>query len=166
MKSLVPILPDMWCDSNLNSASILCFNETWLNPSQPSPVLLNGWINIRYKRIICANREGVVNCVHSHMNTCGVQRFATHGIEAVSAIVQPPNMNHGIQLALVYRSPNESHMSLFAILTRLLPSISPCNYSFAWKCIHLNLLGLWRHTINDCKWHQSDRGKTFTLCTV
>ena len=34
MRSLVTKLPDISCDNSLRSASILCFCETWLNPSQ------------------------------------------------------------------------------------------------------------------------------------
>ena len=44
-------------------------------------------------------------CVSSHMNPFNIQRFATNGIEAVSAMIQLPNVRN-MQIAAVYRSPS------------------------------------------------------------
>ena len=61
------------------------------------------------------------------MNPCNAQIFATNGIEAVSVTLQLPNVNHSIQIALVYRSPNVSQTSLIAVLTKLLKHVTLCN---------------------------------------
>ena len=37
VRSIVAKLLDIHADKNLRSASTLCFCETWLNPSQPTP---------------------------------------------------------------------------------------------------------------------------------
>ena len=42
VRSILAKLPDITTDHSLKSASILCFCETWLNASHPSPVLLHG----------------------------------------------------------------------------------------------------------------------------
>ena len=46
VRSLVAKLSDMRADNSHRSASMLCFCETWLNASQPSPVLLDYQIDI------------------------------------------------------------------------------------------------------------------------
>ena len=51
VRSLVAKLPDMRIDNSLRSVSILCFCETWLNASQPSPVLLDDQVDIRCDRV-------------------------------------------------------------------------------------------------------------------
>ena len=91
VRSILAKLPDVRTDKNLWCASILCFCETWLNASQPSPVLLDDQIDIRCDRMSCANKGGVLICVASPMDPFSVQIFATTGIEAVSATVQLPN---------------------------------------------------------------------------
>ena len=60
VRSIVSKLPD-------NSLSILCFCETWLNASQPSPTLLHDQVDIRCDRITCENKGGVIICVPSEM---------------------------------------------------------------------------------------------------
>jgi len=77
-------LADVTSDKNLMAASIWCFCETWLNASQPSPVMKDGMIDIRCDRITCENKGGVVMYVPSQMCPSNSQRFATNGIEAVS----------------------------------------------------------------------------------
>ena len=129
VRSLVSKLQDIMCDNSLKSASILCFCETWLNATQSSPVLLNNQIDIRCNRITGENKGGVLICVPNHMNPCNAQRYATNGIEAVSVTLQLPNVNHSIQIALVYRSPNVSQTSLTVVRTRLLQHVTPCNTS-------------------------------------
>ena len=50
VRSILAQLPDIRADHSLRSVSILCFCETWLNASQPSPVLLHNQIDIRCDR--------------------------------------------------------------------------------------------------------------------
>ena len=64
-------------------------------------------------------------CVPSQMNPSNVQRFATSGIEAVSATIQLPN-THSMQIAVVYRSPCVSQGTSVTVLTRLLRHVSMC----------------------------------------
>ena len=126
MRSILAKLPDIIADHNLRCASILCFCETWLNASQPSPVLLDDQIDIRCDSVTCENKGGVLLCVPSQMNPSNVERFATNGIEAVSATIQLPNAS-SIQIAVVYRSPSVPRATMITVLTRLLRHVTLCN---------------------------------------
>ena len=55
------------------------------------PVLLDDQIDIRCDRVTCENKGGGFICVPSQMNPSNTLRFATNGIEAVSATIQLPN---------------------------------------------------------------------------
>ena len=129
VRSILAKLPDITTDKNLTSTTILCFCETWLNASQPSPVLLEDQIDIRCDRLTCEKKGGVLMCVPSHFHPSNVHRFAGNGIEAVSACIQIPYTSI-MQIAVVYRSPNVPLAVLITILTRLLTHLSqstiPC----------------------------------------
>jgi endonuclease/exonuclease/phosphatase family metal-dependent hydrolase len=125
VRSIVAKLPDVRVDNNLSCANILCFCETWLNASQPTPVLLGDQVDIRCDRMTNENRGGVLICVPSHMSPTNVHRFATTGIEAVSATIQLPNSDN-LQIAVVYRSPSVSQATLTTLLTRLLTHMTLC----------------------------------------
>ena len=122
VRSIVAKLPDIYADKNLRSASILCFCETWLNASQPTPVLLHDQIDIRCDRMTCENKGGVLMCVPSQLNPTNVHRFATSGIEAISATIQLPN-GENWQIAVVYSVPQAT---LITMLTRLLTHMALC----------------------------------------
>ena len=126
VQSILAKLPDITADNHLRSASVLCFSETWLNASQPSPVLLDDQIDVRCDRITCENRGGVLISVPSRRNPSNTQRFATNGIEAVSTTMELPNASC-IQIAVVYRSPNVPKTMLITFLSRLLTHVSLCN---------------------------------------
>ena len=100
VRSLVAKLPDVISDNRLMSAGILCFCETWLNPSQLSLVLKNDMVDIRCDRLTCENKGGVIMYVPSQMHPTNLHRFATNGIEAVPATLELPNGSH-IQVALL-----------------------------------------------------------------
>ena len=125
VRSIVAKLPDIRADINLKSANILCFCETWLNASQPSPMLLDDQIDIRCDRMTNENRGGVLICVPGLMSPTNMHRFATTGIEAVSATIQLTNSDN-LQIALVYRSPSVSQATLTTFLTRLLTHMTLC----------------------------------------
>ena len=125
VRSILAKLPDVRADKNLSCADILCFCETWLNASQPTPVLLDDQVDIRCDRMTNENRGGVLICVPSHMSPTNVHRFATSGIEAVSATIQLPNSDN-LQIAVVYRSPSVPQATLTTLLTRLLRHIALC----------------------------------------
>ena len=139
--SIVAKLPDIRADNYLRCASVLCFCETWLNASQPSPVLLDDQTDIRCDRLTCENKGGVLMCVPSHMDPSNVQRFVGNGIEAVSATVQIPSAG-SIQIAVVYRSPSVPQQVFTALLTRLLRHVSmssePCVILGDFNCDLLN----------------------------
>ena len=126
VRSILAKLPDIRADNNLRCASILCFCETWLNASQPSPALLDDQVDIRCDRVTCEKKGGVLLSVPSQMNPSNVQRFATSAIEAVSATIQLPNVGT-MQIAVVYRSPSLSRATLITMLTRLLRHVTLCN---------------------------------------
>jgi endonuclease/exonuclease/phosphatase family metal-dependent hydrolase len=125
VRSIVAKLPDVRVDNNLSCANILCFCETWLNASQPTSVLLDDQVDIRCDRMTNENRGGVLICVPSHMSPTNVQRFATTGIEAVSATIQLPNSDN-FQIAVVYRSPSVLQAMLITLLTRLWTHVTLC----------------------------------------
>ena len=126
MRSILAKLPHIRADNSLRSASVLCFCETWLNASQPHPVLLDDKFDIRCDRLTCDNKGGVLLCVPRQMNPSNEHRFATNGIEAVSATLQVPNRD-SMQIAVVYRSPSVPQAVLIPILSRLLTHLSLCN---------------------------------------
>ena len=126
VRSILAKLPDIRADKSLRSAGILCFCETWLNASQPSPVLLDDQIDIRCDRVTCDNKGGVLICVPSQMNPSNIQRFATNDIEAVSATIHVPNAGN-MQIAVVYRSPSVPQAVLITVLSRLLRHMTLCN---------------------------------------
>ena len=97
VRSILAKLPDITTDKNLTSTTILCFCETWLNASQPSPVLLEDQIDIRCDRLTCEKKGGVLMCVPSHFYPSNVHTFAGNGIEAVSACIQIPHRRKSYQ---------------------------------------------------------------------
>ena len=126
VRSIYAKLP---ADTNLSTADILCFCETWLNALQPTPLLLNDQADIRCDRISNENRGGVLICVPSYTSPTSMHRFATTGIEAVSATIQLTGAD-SLQIAVVYRSPSVAQATLITLLTRMLTHLTistlPC----------------------------------------
>ena len=77
VRSILGKLPDIIADTSLSSATIECFCETWLNASQPSPVLLDNQIDIRCDRITCDNKGGIMICVPSEMKPSNTQKVCS-----------------------------------------------------------------------------------------
>lgn len=123
IRSIIPKTPDIEADSNLASARLQCFCETWLDASQSSPVLLPHQIDIRCDRMTCENRGGVMIYVPNEMNAFNTQRFVSNGIEAVSTTLQLSNIGN-MQIAVVYRSPSILQTTLISLLSRLLTHVS------------------------------------------
>lgn len=59
VRSIATTLPDIAGDNGLKYASILCFCETWLTPSQPSSVVQDNQIAIRCDRV-SGDKKGVL----------------------------------------------------------------------------------------------------------
>lgn len=126
VRSLVAKFADVKADNSLISATIQCFCETWLNASQPTPVLKDHRIDIRCDRITCEKKGGVLMYVASQLHPPNIHRFATNGIEAVSVTLHLPKGSH-IQLALLYRSPSVCFTALTTMLQTLLTHLSVSN---------------------------------------
>ena len=128
VRSILAKLPDISSDKSLRSADFLCFCETWLNASQPTPQLLNDQADIRYDRMTNESRGGKLICVPSYTNPTSVHRFTAAGIEAASATIDLGA--DSLQIAVVYRSPSVAQATLITLLTRLLTHLTisglPC----------------------------------------
>ena len=61
--SITSKLTDLQSEEMLEYASVLCFCETWLKPSDPSPVLLDNHIVLRSDRQHHNNKGGVLMSV-------------------------------------------------------------------------------------------------------
>ena len=129
VRSIYAKLPDITADTKLRTADILCFCETWLNASQPTPLLLDNQAEIRCDRMSNENKGGVLMCVPSYTSPTCVHRFAATGIEAVSATIHLTGTD-SLQIAVVYRSPSVAQATLITLLTRLLTHLTisalPC----------------------------------------
>ena len=127
-RSIVAKLPDVVADVSLGSATIQCFCETWLNACQPSPVLLDDQIDIRYDRITCNDKGGVLIYVPCQMKPFNGHRFALDGIEVVTVVPGLPNVNHNMQIAVLYRSPNVSRTTFYHCGIQIFENLNMCNY--------------------------------------
>ena len=67
VRSIAAKLPDIANDDSLKCGTIICFCETWLTPSDPSPILQNGQIAIRCDRASGDNKGGVMISVPDDM---------------------------------------------------------------------------------------------------
>ena len=59
-RSILGKLPDLETDCNITNASIMCFCETWLTPTQASPQLREGQTVLRCDRTIENNHGGIL----------------------------------------------------------------------------------------------------------
>ena len=129
VRSIVPKLPDIACDTCLKCASILCFCETWLTKSQTFPPLTHTPICIRCDRPSGDNKGGVIICVSRDIQPTESHSFTCSGIEALCTTLVLPSGSL-IQVGVLYRSPTTSLANLNAILSKLLnqvsQSITPC----------------------------------------
>ena len=123
VRSIVAKLPDIAEDNSLRSASILCFCETWLTASQPSPVLQGNSIAIRCDRASGDNKGGVMISVPQDMQPSGTCTFTSNGIEAVCTTLLLPNASQ-IQIVLLYRSPSVPMEALISLLSRVLNHVT------------------------------------------
>ena len=126
VRSIAAKLPDIASDDGLKYASIMCFCETWLTSSEPSPVVQ---IAIRCDRASGDNKGGVMISFPEDMQPTHTHRYVSNGIEAVSTTLLLLN-NMPIQIALLYRSPSVPLQALTTLLSRVLNHVSlsslPC----------------------------------------
>ena len=102
----------------LKAANILCFCETWLTASQPSPSILDTQTVLRCDRQTSNNKGGTI-CVPSYMQPHNTSSFTSTGIEAVCTSLTLPNDNH-MQVLALYRSPSVNLQALTNMLSRIL----------------------------------------------
>ena len=123
VRSIVAKLADIEHDVCLKAANVLCFCETWLTASQPSPNILNHQIAGRCDRQTNENKGGTMICVSNNMQTCHTCSFTSSGIEVACSTVTLPNAKH-MQILLMYRSPSVQLHELIVMLSRLLHYVS------------------------------------------
>ena len=126
VKSIVAKLPDLKQDSDLKSASILCFCETWLAPSQPSPSVQDNHVVLRCDRAMNDTKGGTMISVPQNMQPNHTYTFASSGVEVLATTVLLPNASH-LQVVLIYRSPSVGLPLFVDILTRMLNHVSITN---------------------------------------
>ena len=127
VRSIVPKLPDIAADSYLKCAGILCFCETWLTKSQPSPPISHNTHCIRCDRASGDNKGGVMICVSQDIQPTESHSFTGSGIEALCTTLLLPSGSL-LQVGVVYRCTSLANLN--AILSKLLDhvtkSITPC----------------------------------------
>ena len=126
VRSISAKLVDIKNDDTLRYASALCFCETWLSPSQPSPVLHANHVVFRSDRITHDNKGGVVMSVRENLCPVVMYTFASSGIEGIVVDVLLPNASH-LQISLLYRSPTSALQQFIVVLTELLSRLSSTN---------------------------------------
>ena len=120
--SITSKLTDLQSDEMLKYASVVCFCETWLKPSDPSPVLLDNHIVLRSDRQHHNNKGGVLMSVLQLLKPGFILRSSSFGIESLAVKVELPN--YCLQIALVYRPPAAPVHALFSTLRELLAMIT------------------------------------------
>ena len=126
VRSISAKLVDINNDDMLKYASVLCFCETWLSPSQPSPVLHDNHVVFRSDRVSNDNKGGVMISVHENMRPSMIYKFTSNGIEGIVVNVLLPDASQ-LQIVLIYRSPTSALQHFVGILTELLNRLSHTN---------------------------------------
>ena len=123
VRSIVTKLPDIQADTELMSANVLCFCETWLSPAQPSPVVSTDHdVVLRCDRSINDHKGGAMICVSNTMQPSSTMTFVANGIECIVSCLCIADKR--LQVAVVYRSPSVPMTQLVQLITRLLQHVS------------------------------------------
>ena len=127
VRSLVAKLADIEQDKFLKAANVVCFCETWLTQSQPSPSILNDQETIRCDRQANNNKGGTMICVSRCMQpsqTCTLN--IAYDIEVAYSTLTLPDANQ-IQIFVLYRSPNVPLQSLLTTMYQIVMYASTSN---------------------------------------
>ena len=119
VRSFLAKLGDIEQDICLKAANILCFCETWLTTSQPSPRILNDRIVIRCDRQSGNSKGGSMLCVPRCMQPSQTCTILANSIEVACSKLTLPNANQ-MQIFVLYRSPNAPLQTLLTTLCRVL----------------------------------------------
>ena len=117
VRSIVAKLDDIEHDSYMNAVDILCFCETWLSPSQPSPRIKDDHVVLRCDRVLGNSKGGVLMSVPSTMQPSHINTFTSHGIEGLTTRLCIHNTD--IQIALLYRPPSVPTATYISVLTTI-----------------------------------------------
>ena len=123
VRCIVAKLSDLEQDSVLKCASILCFCETWLSPSQPSLVVQGNQVALRCDRALGNHKGRVMISVPQNMQPACTSKFTTNGIEGVTTTLLLPNATQ-LQVALMYRLPSVSSDAFLSALTTIVNLIA------------------------------------------
>ena len=84
VRSIVAKLPDIQADTELMSANVLCFCETWLSPAQPSPVVSTDHdVVLRCDRSMNDHKGGAMVCVPNTMEPSSTVTFVQTSVESI-----------------------------------------------------------------------------------
>ena len=123
VRSIVAKLPDIQADTDLMSADVLCFCETWLSPAQPSPVVSTDHdVVLRCDRSMNDHKGGAMICVSNTMQSSNTVKFVFNGIESLVTCLHIADER--LQVAVVYRSPSVPMRQLVQLMTRILQKVS------------------------------------------
>ena len=106
----------------MSCASLLCFCETWLSPTQQIPSIHDSHVSLRCDRITPNNKGGVLISADQNLNPHETVTFTNTGVEGVITKLVLPNSQQ-LQLILLYRSPSIPVDSFVNVLTSLLSRI-------------------------------------------
>lgn len=123
VRCIVAKLLDLEQDNVLKHASILCFCETWISPTQPTPLVQDNQVTLRCDRTLANHKGGVMISAPQNMQPAHIARFTSNGIEAVATTLILPNATH-LLVAVVYRSPSMSSDAFLNALTAILNHIA------------------------------------------
>ena len=118
-------MDDIHCDNNINAVDIMCFGETWLSLSQPSPRIRDGHVVLRCDRVSGNSKGGVLMSVPSNMQPSHTSTYTSHGIEGLTTRLYVHNTD--IQIALLYRPPSVPTATFTTVINTLVTCMSLYN---------------------------------------
>ena len=122
VRSIVAKLDDIEHDSYMNAVDILCFCETWLSPSQPSPHIKDDHVVLRCDRVSGNSKGGVLMSVPGTTKPSHTNILTSHGIERLTTRLCVHNTD--IQIALLYRPPSVPTATYISVLTTIVAHMS------------------------------------------
>ena len=125
VRSIVAKLADIEADLELLSADVLGFCETWLSPSQPSPVIKADHVTLRCDRVHNDHKGGSMLVVPTNSKPFRTATFVSNGIESLVTTVHIQEQQ--MQIAVIYRSPSIPMQLLIQHMTRLLEHVNVVN---------------------------------------
>ena len=123
VRSILAKLPDIKADTELGSADVLCFCETWLSSTQPLPVIKAGHIVLRCDKT--NHSGGAMMSVPCTMQPSDPVLFALDGIQCLLTKLHLNGKT--LQLALIYRSPSIPVKVFLSFITNLLQYLTQLN---------------------------------------